>query len=277
MPKVLKKEQKTTPRRIQPNRRVKRKSEVIIKKLDIIGNLKRLDQPDLTHQIFSYLDFTSLQRCRVVCKTWNHSLNNDQILWMKILKRTRPYLEKVFFYIDAYKNKDDREISAPLWAHADSGAFIEFAKEFFEWIEEQQNLHFKQMFQVFGKIQTTIIMTTGYILISHVGPGLLSERFNNDFKNHLPGDFAWEKPNFRFERFCDDLKYHLAGEKFMEDFKQTRNPFRKWLKKNFKVLKKYEDDKNFANLHNRPTQVTENDIQNLLETILGRLKKEFYF
>ena len=32
--------------------------------------------------------------------------------------------------IDAYKNKDDREISAPLFVHADSGAFIEFAKEF---------------------------------------------------------------------------------------------------------------------------------------------------
>ena len=63
---------------------------------DIVGNLLcnyGMTGEDITHEIFSYLDFSSIQDSRLVSKSWNLFLSNDRKLWMEILRQTQPYIE----------------------------------------------------------------------------------------------------------------------------------------------------------------------------------------
>ena len=63
---------------------------------DIVGNLLcnyGMTGEDLAHEIFSYLDFSSIQDSRLVTKPWNHFLINNRKLWMEILRRTQPYIQ----------------------------------------------------------------------------------------------------------------------------------------------------------------------------------------
>ena len=76
--------------RIQPDRQVKKKSKLEKpKSFDIIGNFLYnygMTGQNLAHDIFSYLDFTSIQNSHLVCKSWSNFLSNDKILWLNILK-----------------------------------------------------------------------------------------------------------------------------------------------------------------------------------------------
>ena len=63
---------------------------------DIVGNLLciyGMTGEDLAHEIFSYLDFSSIQGSRLVSKPWNLFLSNDRKLWMEILRQTQPYIQ----------------------------------------------------------------------------------------------------------------------------------------------------------------------------------------
>ena len=60
---------------------------------ELLSNYGKLTGVFLANQIFSYLDFSSLQQARLVCKSWNFFLIKDRKMWIKILKRTQPYLE----------------------------------------------------------------------------------------------------------------------------------------------------------------------------------------
>ena len=62
---------------------------------DIVGNLLcnyGLTGEDLAHEIFSYLDFSSIQDSRLVSKPWNLFLSNDRKLWLEMLRQTKPYI-----------------------------------------------------------------------------------------------------------------------------------------------------------------------------------------
>ena len=97
MPRVIRK---------RPGRRVKRKSENSeltaesggskSNQFDIIGDLISkygMTGENVAHQIFSQLDFSSLQQGQLVCKTWNRFLANDRNLILNLLMKTKPYLE----------------------------------------------------------------------------------------------------------------------------------------------------------------------------------------
>ena len=63
---------------------------------DIVGNLLcnyGMTGEDLAHEIFSYLDFSSIQDSRLVSNPWNLFLSNDRKLWMEILIQTQPYIQ----------------------------------------------------------------------------------------------------------------------------------------------------------------------------------------
>ena len=98
--------------RKQPDRQVKKKRRVEIpenldvskkkRKLDesgnfdIIGNLfcnYGLTGKNLVHDIFSYMDVSSIQGGHLVCKTWNLFLINDRKLLMKILRRRQMHCD----------------------------------------------------------------------------------------------------------------------------------------------------------------------------------------
>ena len=48
---------------------------------------------NITREIFSYLDFQSLKRGRLVCISWNNFLTQDRGFWMKVLERKKSYLD----------------------------------------------------------------------------------------------------------------------------------------------------------------------------------------
>ena len=48
---------------------------------------------NITREIFSYLDFQSLKRGRLVCKSWSDFLTHDRGFWMLILERKMSYLQ----------------------------------------------------------------------------------------------------------------------------------------------------------------------------------------
>ena len=65
-------------------------------RFDIIGCMiteKGLTGENISRQIFSYLDFSSLRDARMVSKTWNQFLMQHRSIWMDFLKKLEPYLQ----------------------------------------------------------------------------------------------------------------------------------------------------------------------------------------
>ena len=55
----------------------------------LLSNYGKLTGVFLANEIFSHLDFSSLQQARLVCKSWNFFLIKDRKMWIKILRRTQ--------------------------------------------------------------------------------------------------------------------------------------------------------------------------------------------
>ena len=81
--------------RNQPDRIAKKRTyEMMIakskpRKFDLLTNY---GEPDITRQIFSYVDFSTLQESRLVSKSWNHYLANDKKIWMQAQEKHLPNL-----------------------------------------------------------------------------------------------------------------------------------------------------------------------------------------
>ena len=63
---------------------------------DIVGNLLSnygMTGEDIAHEIFSHLDFSSIQDSRLVTKPWNLFVSNNRKLWMEMLRQTQPYIQ----------------------------------------------------------------------------------------------------------------------------------------------------------------------------------------
>lgn len=138
-------------RRIQPDRKVKKKPEIDwrnARKHDLIGDWISnygLTGANLTRWIFSYMDFSTLQKGRLVCKTWCQYLTYDRILWLNILLKSRLYLEMFFNKLSHEKYK----LTAAL--------FSDFTKDFFQCIKDR-NLHYEHIFKIFGDVHSIIII-----------------------------------------------------------------------------------------------------------------------
>ena len=137
--------------RIQPDRQVKKKRKMKEpKSFDIVGNFLYnygLTGENLAHEIFSYLDFSSIQGTRLVCKSWNRFLSKDRKLWLEILRQTQPFLE---FLSNQLLSNGDAENSA---SNETKNNWI---KEFFDSIEicsKSDNFSCQKMMQLFKKIQ----------------------------------------------------------------------------------------------------------------------------
>merc|ERR1719219_1412667 len=143
------------------------------KKFDMVGDLFS-KYSMISVQIFSYLDFSSLQHGRLVCKSWYHYLTNDPILWRDMLMRAKPYLKILFNRLT--DDEENKEIAA---------AFSQFTNEYFVCLKNQKSLNYEQMSKLFGKIQTIISAISQY-------------------------DFRVVK--FDYRHFID-WKYHLVGKR----------------------------------------------------------------
>ena len=69
---------------------------------------KGLTGENISRQIFSYLDFSSLTNARMVSKIWNQFLTHPQqrSIWMDFLRKLESYLE---YFHDACKSHELRQ------------------------------------------------------------------------------------------------------------------------------------------------------------------------
>ena len=113
---------------------------------DIVGNLLcnyGMTGEILAYEIFSYLDFSSIQDSRLVSKPWNLFLSNDRKLWLEILRKTQPYIEFLSNQLSSGSTNFADEMKKN-W------------NEFFECIEiraKNETFSCQKLIQVFKKIQ----------------------------------------------------------------------------------------------------------------------------
>jgi len=210
MPKALKKQPEMKLRRIQPDRKAKRnemnKTTVLTKsrKFDMVSVFfLNYNMDHISQKIFSYLDFSSLQQTRLVCKIWCDFLNdqNSTKIWLNLLMETKPYLEILLKKFWEYDEENRGIIPAD---------YQDFINKYFEFLENQKKLNYIQMFKLFGKILSIILA------------------FGNGNK-----DSSGEKI-LDFDLYID-LKYHLTGEKLYQEIRMKidTNQFPQWLQMHF--------------------------------------------
>jgi len=221
-------------RRVQPDRKVKKRPTVDLTnstKFDMIGDWISnygMTGENLTRWIFSYLDFSSIQKGRLVCRTWCRYLINDRILWHGILMKSKIYLEMFF-------NK-----MSPDKYNLTSTLFKEFTHYFFMCIENKKNLlDYDQIFKLFGKIQSIIVIVGSHnqgseklndLKYNVVGKSLYQEIVvklisgNYPFYNRLNSKFCQIgllKTHIRHlkEELRDADNYALFSDGFLQHFK----------------------------------------------------------
>ena len=135
---------------------------------DIVGNLLcnyGMTGEVLAHEIFCYLDFSSIQDSRLVSLPWNLFLSNNRKLWMEILRQTQPYIQFLNNQLSSVKRSShplDRSVSYQNFGNEMKKNW----KEFFECIEiRSKNDEFsgQQMIQVFKKIQLVYSAVQGVV------------------------------------------------------------------------------------------------------------------
>ena len=215
--------------RKQPDRQVKKRRKIEIpenldvskkkRKLeesgnfDIIGNLfcnYGLTGKNLVHDIFSYMDVSSIQGGHLVCKTWNLFLINDRKLLMRILRRTQPYFE---FLSKQLSDEDfDAADERKMW------------RDFFDLM---QNYSCHKIIQIFKRIQ--MIHT---VLQDLVQDCPVFEVFRRDFVGEkLAGEIRSQidqaemekllRPKLRFESNFDWLFEQITKVKACHDHQRS--------------------------------------------------------
>ena len=131
--------------RKQPDRILKKRTREMMakskpRKFDIIGevlsNYGEMTGGNITREIFSYLDFSTLQQGRLVAKSWNHFLSNDKKIWLQALEKQLPNL----IYFTNRLAENDEENST-------------FWKEVWSRIEKDDNISPKELIDSFKRVQ----------------------------------------------------------------------------------------------------------------------------
>jgi len=200
-------------RRVQPYRKVKQMCERDSSKFDPISVFLwscGLAGENLTREIFSYIDFSSLQEARLVCKLWNQFLVSDRLLSLRMLKKTKPYLENMFEYI-SYNQSIFNETSVALYK--------ESVKGYYECIKNQENFEnwtYGKIYKICRKIISTIAAFHLLCCRDWSGYG------NAFFFNNGQLDYSlWE---FIY-RFINDLVGEKLSTEFEEDFRKGKSTF----------------------------------------------------
>jgi len=141
---VKKKRKLETPENFDIDKRKTRKLEDP-ENFDIIGSLLcnyGLTGENLAREIFSYMDFSSIEGGHFVCKSWNIFLINDKKLWMNILRQTQPYCE----FLSRQLSDEDFAGARKTW------------KGYFDFVEKDDDHSCHEIVQVFKRIQMVQVL-----------------------------------------------------------------------------------------------------------------------
>ena len=110
------------------------------KNFDIVGVFLSdygLTGPNIALQIFSYLDFSSLQNGLLVCENWTQFLTKDRTLWLQMLGKTQPVLQ---YLSNELSNGDEDECK--VW------------QEYFDSLKMKEDIKFDKISRLFTKIMS---------------------------------------------------------------------------------------------------------------------------
>ena len=109
-------------------------------KFDIIGelleNYGEMTGGNISREILSNLDFSTLQQGRLVSKSWNGFLSNDKKIWQDVLKKQLPNL--IHFTNKFAQNEEENST---------------FWKEVWSSIEKDDNKGPKELIDTFKRVQ----------------------------------------------------------------------------------------------------------------------------
>jgi len=274
-------EKKLSLRRIQPDRKVKKtidyyndsktnKKITESKKFDMIGDWTSnygSTGANLARQIFSHLDFSSLQQGLLVSKCWYHYLTNDYVLWRQMSMKTKPYLENLLLRIT-----NERCVKTY------SASSMSFLKKYYECIENQNSIQYQAFIKNFRKVALIMVVLELKYICHFSTSGNL--QFSNNMSFYLLGSKLSEEIMVKriSDPFCqklNELFYEIRETKYdIENIKERA----KLAEEKYQLIENPGDLifslREFQNRTKRIIQVCENKIQTLMELILNYLDKE---
>ena len=221
--------------RIQPNRQAKKKRKMEApESFDLVGNLLGnygLTGENLAHQIFSYLDFSSIQDSRLVCKSWNLFLRNNKKIWLQLLRQTQPFFEFLSNqFQDGFSTiASEHQFSSNKHSVANDTK-KPWLKEFFDSIEiraKNDNFSCQKMIHLFRKSHVVHAALQSVIQDCPV-----YEVFQREF---IGRQFAEEIQSEIFEDY-PQKSLHLNRFRF-----ESRKSFLPWLQRKIVILKDLQE------------------------------------
>ena len=180
-----------------------RKKRTYIRKFDLIGELLEnygdMTGGNIVREIFSYLDFSTLQRGLLVANSWKDFLANDKKIWLDLLEKQVPNL--IHF---TNKLAENEEENSTYW------------KEVWSSIEKEDNIGPKELIDSFKKVQHI------YEIVK-IHANRERKRLENEAENfppHLRYDYHWD-----YLPYQDDFVGEKVKEEIQREIKKKENPF----------------------------------------------------
>ena len=193
------------------------KSEPI--KFDLIGELLssygEMTGGNIVHQIFSHMDFSTLQQSRLVSQSWNLFLINNKKICLQLLEKHLPNL--IYFTNQQAENEEENS---------------SFWKEVFSSIEKADNhSSLKEIIQAFKKVQgifelVKIFKNNNKKLFANLDmSNYLPQNFNDDFVGEKVKQEIRRKIKKKENRFLVALLWNFGQlERAKISIIRTQNP-----------------------------------------------------
>ena len=179
-----------------------RKKRTYIKKFDIIGELMTnygdMTGRNIVREIFSYLDFSTLQRGLLVANSWKNFLENDKKIWLDLLEKQVPNL--IHF---TNKLAENEEENSTYW------------KEVWSSIEKEDKIGPKELIDSFKKVQHIFEIVKIHANRERKRLENLAENFP-----HLRHDYHWD-----YLPYQDDFVGEKVKKEIQREIKKKENPF----------------------------------------------------
>ena len=158
------------------------------KNFDIVGVFLSdygMTGENIALQIFSNLDFSSLQNGLLVCETWNQFLTKDRTLWLKMLEKTQPLLE----YLSNELSNGDED-GRTMW------------QEFLDSLKTKEDIKFDNISRLFTKIMSIFAViqewgdengyeVEGYYIPENLKDGYFGQILTADIRVQYGQFFQW--------------------------------------------------------------------------------------
>lgn len=215
---------------------------------ELLSNYGEITGESLAHEIFSYLDFSTLQQIRLVRQSWNSFLTKDRRLWLNILRGTKPFIE---FLINELVGKKYSDV----W------------KECFDKIAISDDFSCVKVYQTMRKIQ-------GFFMVFQAFTGFYN--VFGKFKDYFVGEKLTEE--IRMEIYGRKKPFLVWLQKNMEAI--DINAWKKEMVKDYYLFERFSTNPNHPNFvsaeqmnYTKEIEALDNEYEKLSNVIILGFKQ----